>query len=303
MAQLGKRELRGIYPIVPTPFDAEGNLDIESIATMTAFMCERGVQGLAILGVMGEADKLTPGERTRVIEAFRAALPYDRKLVVGVGAPGTMAAIEGARRALDLGADALLVAPPATQNDHALYGYYEQIARAVDLPIVVHDYPASTGILMSAELLARLSNDAGIGYVKLEDAPTGPKMARVQELTGSKLKIFGALGGQFALEELERGAVGIMTGFAYPELLVRLFALHVADEPEEAAALFYGILPLIRFEFQPKLGVSLRKHILVKRGAIKHATVRHPGMSADAVTLRQLDRVVAHLTRTGWLQG
>ncbi|HVA38867.1 MAG TPA: dihydrodipicolinate synthase family protein [Candidatus Dormibacteraeota bacterium] len=296
-----KQTLRGIYPIVPTPFDEDGALDVESIARMTAFMCERGVAGLAVLGVMGEADKLTEAERLRAVRAFREALPRDRHLVVGAGAPGTMAAIEAARAMLDLGADALLVAPPPTQNDQAIFGHYEQIARALAAPIVIHDYPASTGILLSPELLARLGDDAGIGYVKLEEAPTGPKMARLAELSRSGMMVFGALGGQYALEELERGAVGIMTGFAYPELLVRLFELHAAGDRESAEELFFGMLPLVRFEFQPKLGISLRKHILVQRGAIRHTAIRRPGMSADAVTLEQLERILAHLRRTGIL--
>ncbi|MDE2572965.1 MAG: dihydrodipicolinate synthase family protein [bacterium] len=298
---MSRTRLRGIYPIVPTPFDERGGLDLESIARMARFMAGCGVQGLAILGVMGEADKLTDPERARVIAAFREALPGDRALVVGAGAPGTLAAIDAAKRALDLGADALLVAPPPAQSDQAIYAHYEGVARAAGATIVIHDYPASTGILMSAELLARLADDAGIEYVKLEDAPTGPKMARVQALVRGDLKIFGALGGQYALEELERGAVGIMTGFAYPELLVRLFELYGAGRHEDAAALFYAIVPLVRFEFQPKLGISLRKHILVRRGAIANAAVRQPGMDADEVTLRQLQRIVEHLERSGIL--
>jgi 4-hydroxy-tetrahydrodipicolinate synthase len=138
--------------------------------------------------------------------------------------------------------------------------------------------------------------------VKLEDAPTGPKMERVRALAGEAFGIFGALGGLYALEELERGAVGIMTGFAYPELLVRLYRLHRAGDIPRAADLFYGILPLIRFEFQPGLGVSLRKTMLVRRGAIRTATVRHPGAVADPVTLRQLDRILEHIAARGYLE-
>lgn len=295
--------LAGIYPIVPTPFDEQGAVDVDSIGTMTEFMVGLGVHGVAILGVMGEADRLTDQERDRVIQAFRAALPHGRALVVGAGAPGTDAAIDACRRALELGADALLVAPPRIQNDGVLFGYYERISRAVPAPIVIHDYPPSTGVLLSPELLARLYKELDrVEYVKLEDPPTGPKMERVRTLAGEKFGIFGALGGLYALEELERGAVGLMTGFAYPELLVRLYTLYREGKIGEAAEVFYTILPLIRFEFQPGVGLSLRKTILVRRGAIRTATVRHPGTPADPVTLSQLERIVEYLAARGYLE-
>ncbi len=295
--------LAGIHPIVPTPFETTGAIDSESIGTMTEFMVRCGVDGLAVLGVMGEADRLTEAERERVVQAFREALPRGRALVVGAGAAGTDAAIHACRRALDLGADALLVGPPRVQNDQVLFGYYERIAKAVAAPIVVHDYPPATGVLFSPALLARLHKELEwVQYVKLEDPPTGPKMERVRSLAGDGFGIFGALGGLYALEELERGAIGIMTGFAYPELLVRLYRLYRAGAIGPAADLFYGILPLIRFEFQPGLGVAIRKEVLLRRGAIRSAAVRHPGGPADPMTLRQLDRIVEHLTARGYLE-
>lgn len=295
--------LAGIHPIVPTPFDEKGAIDVDSIETMTGFMVRCGVDGLAILGVMGEADRLTDRERDRVVEAFRQALPRDRALVVGAGAAGTDAAIQACERALEMGADALLVGPPRIQNDAVLFSYYERIAQAVSAPIIVHDYPPATGVIFSPALLARLYTDLeSVKYVKLEDPPTGPKMERVRSLAGDGFGIFGALGGTYALEELERGAVGIMTGFAYPELLVRLYRLFRAGDLSRAADLFYGILPLIRFEFQPGLGVSIRKTLLVRRGAIRTATVRHPGATADAMTLAQLDRILEHLAARGYLE-
>ncbi|MFI5386837.1 MAG: dihydrodipicolinate synthase family protein [Fimbriimonadales bacterium] len=292
--------LRGTYPIVPTPFDRSGQLDVKSISSLAAFMSERGVSGLAILGVMGEAQKLTDDERRRVVEAFRKGLPDDCHLVVGAGAAGTDAAVVFGRDAVDLGADALLVAPPPIQNDDVIFTYYQHINEAVEVPVVLHDYPDSTGILMSARLIAELHTKlTNIRYIKLEDPPTVMKIAKVRELAGESLGVFGALGGMYAFEELDVGALGIMTGFVYPELLVKLQRLYDAGKRSEAARLFYTMLPLIRFEFQPGLGVSLRKEILVRRGAIEHATVRHPGAVADKQTLAHLDLILKHLRDQG----
>ena len=295
--------LAGIFPITPTPFDEQGRIDVESIQTMTAFMLRRGVDGLAVLGVMGEADRLTDAERDQVVEAFRRALPAGKALVVGAGANGTDAAIQACRRAEGLGADALLVTPPRIQNEGVLFGYYERVAKAAVVPLIIQDYPPATSVLMTPALLARLYTELErVEYVKLEDAPTGPKMERIRALAGESFGIFGALGGLYAFEELERGAVGIMSGLAYPELLVRLYRLHRAGDAAGAASLFYDFVNLARFEFQPGIGVSLRKEILVRRGAIRTAAVRHPGAVADAMTLRQLDRIVEHLVARGHLE-
>lgn len=294
-------ELKGIYPVVPTPFDRKGALDLDSIQRLAVFMGEKGVDGITVLGALGEGHKLTVHERVEAIAAFKAALPGSLGLVVGVRAAATDPAIGLALQAEQLGADALLVGPPPVQNDHALVGYFERVAEAVKVPIIVHDFPANTGIIMTPELLADVWSAAeGIRYIKLEEPPTPQKMRKVWSITGSDLKIFGAYGGLYAFEELESGAVGVMTGFAYPELLVELYRRHSTGDVDGAARLFYDFLPLNRFEFQPGIGVHLRKEILVRRGIFSTAKVRHPGPTADAETLIQLWRIVEHLRQKGY---
>lgn len=293
--------LRGIYPIVPTPFDDAGRVDTGSIERLVGFLGERGVQGAAILGVMGEAHKLRESEQELVISTFRACMPPELDLVVGVRAAGTDVAVAMARTASSYEPDGLLVGPPPVQNDDVIFSYYESIAGATDVSLIVHDYPASTGIMLSPALIARLFHEIEtVRYVKLEDPPTGPKMDRVHELTEGELGVFGALGGTYAFEELDRGAVGIMTGFAYPELLVDMYQRYERGDVEGCAKVFHYALPLIRFEFQPGLGVSLRKEILVRRGVFSTARVRHPGGVADAKTLEHLDRLLRDLQRRGY---
>lgn len=295
--------LRGIYPIVPTPFDERGAVDAESIVSLARFMADRGVAGLAILGVMGEAPKLSGAERREVIRAFREGLPKERQLVVGVSGTGTDLVIQSAREAAELGADALLVGPVPVQNDDVLFEFYRRVDEAVDLPIVLHDYPESTKILLSPQLIAQMYKELrNVRYIKLEDPPTGNKMGRLRELGADGLGVFGALGGMYAFEELDRGALGIMTGFAYPELLVELQKRMDAGDRAGAAALFYDMVPLVRFEFQPGIGVALRKEILKRRGAIRHSTIRHPGGRPDAKTLEHLWLIIDHLRRRGLIR-
>ncbi len=293
--------LEGIYPIVPTPFSDDGRLDFPSIERLVAFMAQKKVHGLAVMGALGEGHKLTESERAAVIEKYRALLPPDMGLVVGVRAPATDPAIMMAVKAQELGADAILLGPHGVQKDAALLGYYQQVSEAVKIPVIIHDYPAVTGISMSVELIARIYESAnGIGYIKLEDPPTGAKMQALAKTAGTGLKVFGALGGMYAFEEMELGAVGIMTGFVYAELLVQMYDWCKAGRWEAAAALFYDFLPLNRWEFQPGVGVSLRKKVLKQLGIFSTARVRHPGPDADDQSVAQLFRIVRHLQQKGY---
>lgn len=293
--------LKGIYPIVPTPFLDRGDIDYPSIERLVEFMAQKKVHGLAILGALGEGHKLTEQERSEVIARYRSLLPKGMGLVVGVRAPATDPAMEMARHARELGADAILLGPHSVQKDAALIEYYQQVSDAAQIPCIIHDYPAVTGITMTVALISRIVEiSANIGYIKLEDPPTGMKMQALAESAGPELKVFGALGGMYALEELELGAVGVMTGFVYAELLVQLYELVRNQQWKRAATLFFDFLPLNRWEFQPGIGVSLRKQVLKQLGVFSTAKVRHPGPDADPKTVAQLFRIVAHLREKGY---
>ena len=292
-------DLAGVYPIVPTPFFEDGSLDFESMDRLIAFLAQRKVNGIAVLGALGEGHKLMDHEKTAVIRHYRKQMPSSMQLVAGVRAPATDPAVHLAKTAQELGADAILLGPHGVQKDPALLGYYLAVDQAVDIPILIHDYPAVTGIFMSVDLIADMFKQGkNIQYVKLEDPPTGPKM-RALEKAAATLKVFGALGGLYALEELESGAVGIMTGFVFSGLLVKLVELARAGQWERAADLFYDFVPLVRWEFQPGWGVSMRKKVLQRLGIFTCAKVRHPGPEADEKSHRP---VLAH-GRSGWRPG
>lgn len=294
-------ELKGIYPIVPTPFLESGEVDYPSIERLIDCMAVKKVHGLAILGALGEGPKMTDGERTKIIEVYRQHLPDDMHLVVGTRAPATDPAKLMAQKARDLGADALLLGPHGIQKDKPLLEYYQQVSAAAKIPCIIHDYPAVTGITMSVELIGKMFATAEyIDYIKLEDPPTGSKMQMLQKTVGDPLKVFGALGGTYALEELQLGAVGIMTGFIYAELLVQLYNHTQAGEWDDAKQLFYDFLPLNRWEFQAGIGISLRKHLLKRLGIFTTTKVRHPGMDADAKTVEQMIQIIAYLNKKGY---
>ncbi len=294
-------ELKGIYPIVPTPFLDDGAVDYASIERLIDAMAAKKVHGLAIMGALGEGPKMTDAERTEIIKLYRKQMPSDMHLVVGTRAPATDPAKLQAEKARDLGADALLLGPHGIQKDKPLLEYYQQVSDAAKIPCVIHDYPAVTGITMSVELITKMFATAEyVKYIKLEDPPTGMKMQALQKTVGEELKVFGALGGNYALEELQLGAVGIMTGFVYAELLVQLYNHSLAGEWDAAKQLFYDFLPLTRWEFQPGVGISLRKHLLKRMGIFSGTKVRHPGVEADTVTVDQMVQIVDFLNSKGY---
>lgn len=286
---------QGIYTICPTPFTAEGSLDLPSIDRVVELQLAAGCAGLAVLGFLGEAHKLSGAERVAVIRRYVAAAAGRLPVWVGVRALGTAGAIEQAQQAQDLGAAAVFAAPLDKAGDGLLFDYYAAIARAVSVPVVIHDFPDSFGTEIRAEVVARLAREGGVHTIKMEEPPVGQKITRIRALAGDAVRIFGGLGGVYFFEELQRGAVGTMTGFAFPEILVAIHRLHADGQVDRAAAVFDRYLPLIRYEFQPKVGLALRKHIYRRRGVLGNDFIRAPGVGMDPVTQRELEATVARV--------
>ena len=286
-------QAQGVNPILPTPFLADGALDIPSLRRLIDFQKTAGVNGVAILGFMGEAHKLAEAERRQVIEVVVEQSAGELDVWVGVRALGTMGAVEQSQIAQTTGADAVFVAPIDIQNDEALYQHYKTVAKSVNIPVMIHDFPGSFNTILSASLIARLGRDGYCPYIKLEDPPVGPKMSQIATLSEGKVGVFGGLGGMYYLEELERGALGIMTGFSFPEVLVQIYDEYRRGDIDKARATFDHYAALIRYEFQPKIGLAYRKHIYHKRGIFSTATVRPPAMGMDAYTAAELERTVA----------
>lgn len=283
---------KGIYPILPTPFTDTGDLDIDSLRRLIDFQKEAGVSGVAILGFLGEAHKLADSERNTVVKTVLEQADGDLAVWVGVRALGTMGSIEQAQAAEALGATAVFVAPIPIQNDKALYVHYKGVQESISIPVIIHDFPASFGVEISAELIGQLGREGICPYIKLEEPPIGPKLTKIRELSNDTVGIFGGLGGVYFLEELERGANGIMTGFAFPEVLVRIYDLFTSGDHEAAARTFDHYASLLRYEFQPKIGLAYRKYIYHRRGIFSSTFVRPPGMGLDDYTKAELERTV-----------
>jgi 4-hydroxy-tetrahydrodipicolinate synthase len=293
----GTERLRGVWNILPTPFADDGSLDQPSLRSVVDFVIGTGVDGLTVLGVMGEVSRLSDDERTRVLATAIDQAAGRVPVCAGVSHAATDRAVAFAREAEALGAHSLMLAPPALAkpNDEAVRTHYLTVAAAVGLPIVVQDHPASSAVWLSTGLLASLAAESpSCRVVKLEDEPSPPKIRRLlAEAPG--VTVLGGLGAIMLLEELRAGAQGTMTGFGYPEVLVDIVGRWFAGDRDGARNAFYRAAPLIRFETQPLLSLAIRKEIYRRRGAMTSARVRAPGGQLDPGTLADLDDLLLRL--------
>jgi 4-hydroxy-tetrahydrodipicolinate synthase len=287
----------GVYSVLPTPFRAGGDVDHESLARVTDLAIRARVRGITVLGITGETARLTDRERTSAIETVVRQAAGRVTVVAGTSADGTRSCIEYSREARAIGAGAVLISPPRLPrfSSETIINHYRLVAEAVDLPIIVQDYPRGCGFTMESALLARIAREVPAArIIKLEDPPTPLKTTRILMAAGeTRVCVLGGLGGEYLLEELMAGAAGVMTGFAYPEALVMIVNEFRAGRVDQAAEIFYRILPLMRFEFQEGIGVAIRKELYRRRGAIADASTRAPGAVLDESTRAALDRVLA----------
>ncbi|WP_160008673.1 dihydrodipicolinate synthase family protein [Rhizobium sp. 18055] len=296
-------ETSGVFVIACTPFEENGAIDAASIDSMIDFYYEKGADGLTILGMMGEAPKLTQAESidiTRQTLARSGAKP----VVVGVSAPGLAAIGELTKAVMDLGAAGVMVAPPSSlRTDDQIITYYRNVVETIgtDVPVVLQDFPLVTGVQISAKTLGVIFEaHPSIVMLKHEDWPGLQKITdlRNAEAKGSRrVSILCGNGGVFLPEEMQRGADGAMTGFAYPEMMVEVCRLSGEGRHDEAQDLFDAYLPLMRYEQQPGLGLAVRKYVLAKRGAISSAAQRRPGASLNAAAIAEVERLIARQDR------
>lgn len=297
---------RGVFLITVTPFTDDGVLDLASTDRMVDFALERGVAGLTVLGIMGEATKLTAAEARTFVGRVLARVAGRVPVVVGASAPGFAPMRELTDSVMAQGAAGVMVAPPHTlRSDDAIAAYFEMVQATLGdaVPWVLQDHPVATGVQMSARVILRIVASApGCVMLKHEDCPGLAKLSAIRAAGDSggarRISILtGNGGGLFLPEELRRGADGAMTGFAYPEMMVGVCNAHAAGDTERAQDLFDAYLPLARYEQQPGIGLAVRKHILSARGVIASAHIRRPGPALSAADVEDIARLTAHQER------
>ncbi|APO71627.1 dihydrodipicolinate synthetase-like protein (plasmid) [Rhizobium gallicum] len=294
---------KGVYAIAATPFHPDGRLDTVSVDRLTDFYLGCGVSGLTILGIMGEAPKLEPEESLAITRQVvkRAGV----SVIVGVSAPGFAAMRSLARGAMDIGAQGVMIAPPPSlRTDDQIIGYYAQAVEAIgeDIPFVIQDYPLTLTVVMTPGVIQKIvNNHPSCVMLKHEDWPGLEKISRLRAAQKASemrdISILCGNGGLFLDFEMERGADGAMTGYAFPDMLVDVVNFQQAGNREAAHDLFDAHLPLVRYEQQQGVGLAIRKYVLKKRGAIASDSQRKPAGSISERAKAEIDYLLSRVAR------
>ena len=304
---------RGVFPIAPTPFHPDGRVDFASLDRLIDHYAAIGADGCTILGILGEAPKLEASEALDIVK--RCVGRWKAPFIVGVSAPGFAAMRALAREAVAAGASAVMIAPPSSlRTDDQIVGYYADAVEAIgaDVPFVIQDYPLTLSVVMTPGVIRRIVQaNPSCAMLKHEDWPGLEKISALRGFerdgTMRRVAILTGNGGLFLDFELERGADGANTGYAFPEMLIDVVRLSREGQRDEAHDLFDAHLPLLRYEQQPGVGLAVRKYVLMRRGILAHDAQRKPGAGLTAAARTEVDYLLARLAlrdeRAGRLSG
>jgi len=298
-------DTKGVYIISATPFLENGAIDMESADRLTDFYIEKGVSGITILGMMGEAPKLTAEESTEFMQRVFKRVNDQVPVVVGVSNAGMDNLARLSNTAMDLGAAGVMVAPfAAHKTDEAIFNYFKAVSNKLgaEVPIIYQDFPLATNANVSVDCLMRIIREIPqMVMLKHEDWPGLGKLSALRDKSSAqglrRISVLCGNGGLYLPQELGRGADGAMTGFAFPEMLVEVCKRHASGDIDGAEDIFDVYLPVVRHEQQLGYGMAVRKEILRRRGAISCAKTREPGPSLTAQDHKDLDRLLDRLER------
>ena len=303
MPQHLTEEAKGVYVIATTPFTDDGAIDLASTDRLVEFCIEEGVHGMTALGVMGEAPKLSDSEQHAFMKHMLTRVGGRLPVIVGVSNPGMDNLAALAKAAMDAGAAGVMIAGiPGLKTDEQIHGYFSRVLEKLgpDIPVCLQDYPPTTTVYFSVPGINRLIRDfPQIVVFKHEDCPGHRKLSQLRRAPESeglrRVSILTGNGGLYVPQEMRRGADGVMTGFAFPGMLARVYEMFITGDAEGAEDLYDLYLPVLRHEQQFGFGLALRKETLRRRGVLASAAARQPGPAMDADDLAEMDRLFDRL--------
>jgi 2-keto-3-deoxy-L-arabinonate dehydratase len=304
MTTPAKQPYKGVFPVAPTVFDADGRLDLAGQKRAIDFMIDAGSQGLCILANFSEQFVLTDEERDTVMTAVLDHVAGRVPVIVTTTHFSTFVCAERSRRAQQHGAAMVMVMPPyhgATFRvpEAAIYEFYRGVSDAISIPIMVQDAPVA-GTPLSVPFLARMAKEIGnLSYFKIEVPQAAAKLRALIEAGGEAIE--GPWDGEEAitlLADLDAGATGAMTGGGYPDGIRQIIDAYFAGDRATALDAYQRWLPLINYENR-QCGLAACKVLMKEGGVIAHETLRspqlamHPATRAGLIEIaRRLDPVV-----------
>jgi 4-hydroxy-tetrahydrodipicolinate synthase len=289
--------LTGVFPVLPTPFDAQGRPDADSLRRLVEYLIRCGVDGMTYPGVASEVGQLTPDERQALLGVVLAEVAGRVPVIAGVSSGDTATTVRLAAEASARGAAALMVAvPPDRKGAAEQIAYFSEVARAAEgTALMLQNVPPPVGAGLDPEVVLEvLAAVPSIRYVKEETLPSGQRLSVLRDKApASLLGVFGGAGGRYITDELRRGAAGTMPAIELAEVHTALFKAHRAGDADRVRALFTRMLPVLNV--QAVFRWSLTKYVLKKRGLIADTRQRMPGPLLDAQDMADVDAFLADI--------
>lgn len=292
------RTFRGNLPIVPTPFDESGALALGDVPRLVDYYERCGVEGLTILGVMGEADKLSSRETEALVAEFLRVADGRFPVLVGVSSPNLALSVELALFAADRGSAGVMLMPKrGLKTDDAMVDYFERFAGDTGNRVLIcaQDDPPVNDVAISHPAWCRISRIDAVRMLKHEPVPGHQKLSRILAAQAAgeaaPVSVLTSNNGIYLPQELARGCHGAMVGVAHQDAIVQICNLYWGGSVAAAFDLHDALLPLIRHEKQAVFGLALRKELMRQRGAMSTNVVRYPGVELTAEDIAELDVV------------
>lgn len=294
------KTLRDVLPVFQTPFHTDESVDFATLEKEIDWLYGRGAHGI-VMGMVSETLRLSADERKAVAARVCAASNGRGPVVISAGAESTRVAVEFAKHAESVGADAVMVIPPISVavGENELLAYYEAIIGSISIPVVVQDASGYVGRPMSIAMQAALFTKHGQRVCfKPEATPLGPRLSALREAAGPNALIFEGSGGVALVDNYARGVQGSMPGADLVDAIVALWrALQLGDQAR-IDVLSPLITALNSMQHSLDAYLAVEKHLLVKQGVFKNTVVRGPtGFALDAHTRTEVDRIFGLMRR------
>lgn len=279
-------EIKGICPIIATPFLENGDVDYTGLDTLVTELVKGGCHAVTLFGIAGEYYKLSDDEREKMVEVtVEAAHRIGGKVIISVTDHATEVAVKRAAYFEKAGADCLMLLPPFFLKPGAgyLYEHMKAICKAVEIPVMLQYAPEQTGVAIAPETFCKLGEECpNAVYYKIECKPAGPYVTNLMKLTDNKMKIFVGNAGFQLIECMDRGAIGAMPGCSMYDVYLDIYNNYVNGDRDKAIEVHNKLLPMLNHIRQNvEQIISFEKRILKKRGIIQSDYCRKPSYNSD----------------------
>jgi 2-keto-3-deoxy-L-arabinonate dehydratase len=293
-----RKQVTGAVPIIPTPFDANEEIDEDALRRMVEFAVASGLEAICLPAYGSEFYKLSDQEQARVVQIAVSQAAGRLRVIAQSNHGSSRIALSMARAHVESGADLISVALPRqfalTEDD--LLRYLTPILNGVDVACLVQDFNPG-GPMVSVNFVSRMQAECpDFQYLKLEEPLMAPKVRAIREATNDAIGILEGWGGLYVMELVPAGICGVMPGLATADILNAVFHLRKADKCSEAFELFEKVLPQISFALQNmELFVYCEKRLLQARGLLSNARCRKATFTPDPYIEQYINELNSHL--------